>query len=60
MVGAGIGVSVVPEMAIEKNRAAVSCGSRMPPPRTIGAVILYGRSLSRAHHAFFAHLRDAI
>jgi hypothetical protein len=25
--------------------------------RTIGAVILRGRSLSRAHHAFLSHLR---
>jgi hypothetical protein len=25
--------------------------------RTIGAVVLRGRSLSRAHHAFISHLR---
>jgi hypothetical protein len=25
--------------------------------RTIGAVVLRGRSLTRAHHAFLAHLR---
>jgi DNA-binding transcriptional LysR family regulator len=28
--------------------------------RTIGAVMLRGRSLSRAHHAFLSHLRDSL
>jgi hypothetical protein len=27
--------------------------------RTIGAVVLRGRSLTRVHHAFLAHLRTA-
>jgi LysR family hydrogen peroxide-inducible transcriptional activator len=58
MVGAGMGVSIVPEMAIEKKsqcryvRIADEQASR-----TIGAVVLRGRSLTRAHVAFFEHLR---
>src|ERR1700739_1968394 len=60
MVGAGMGVSIVPEMAIEKK-----------PPcryiriaddqavRTIGAAVLRGRSLTRAHNAFLSLLRGS-
>ncbi len=58
MVGAGMGVSIVPEMAIEKKSRCRFV--RLDDPaaeRTIGAVILRGRSLSRAHHAFLSHLR---
>jgi LysR family hydrogen peroxide-inducible transcriptional activator len=60
MVGAGMGVSIVPEMAIDKK----SCCRfvRIDDPaaaRTIGAVILRGRSLSRAHHAFLSQLRTS-
>jgi LysR family hydrogen peroxide-inducible transcriptional activator len=59
MVGAGMGVSIVPEMAIDKNSPRCRF-VRIDDPaaaRTIGAVILRGRSLSRAHHAFLSHLR---
>src|SRR5580704_11433681 len=60
MVGAGMGVSIVPEMAIDKK---LRCRFvRLDDPaavRTIGAVLLRGRSLSRAHHAFLSHLRDS-
>jgi LysR family transcriptional regulator, hydrogen peroxide-inducible genes activator len=58
MVGAGMGVSIVPEMAIDKKSRCRFV--RLDDPaatRTIGAVILRGRSLPRAHHAFLAHLR---
>lgn len=57
MVSAGLGVSIIPAMALEKRR-----GCRFVPlgderaARTIGAVTLNGRSLSRAHEAFLAHL----
>ncbi len=57
MVSAGLGVSIIPAMALEKRR-----GCRFVPlgderaVRTIGAVTLNGRSLSRAHEAFLAHL----
>jgi LysR family hydrogen peroxide-inducible transcriptional activator len=60
MVGAGMGVSIVPEMAIDRKS-----GCRFvriddtAAERTIGAAVLRGRSLSRAHHAFLAHLRAA-
>src|SRR5580700_3478675 len=60
MVGAGMGVSIVPEMAIDKKSRCRFI--RLDDPaavRTIGAVLLRGRSLSRAHHAFLSHLRDS-
>jgi LysR family hydrogen peroxide-inducible transcriptional activator len=58
MVGAGMGVSIVPEMAIERKspcRYIRIADDRAV--RTIGAVILRGRSLTRAHSAFLVHLR---
>jgi LysR family hydrogen peroxide-inducible transcriptional activator len=60
MVGTGMGVSIVPEMAIEK-RAHCRCIriADNEATRTIGMVVLRGRSLSRAQHAFLAHLRAA-
>lgn len=60
MVGAGMGVSIVPEMAIEKkSRCRFVRIEDAAAARTIGAVVLRGRSLSRAHHAFLAHLHDS-
>src|ERR1700674_1818534 len=58
MVGAGMGVSIVPEMAIEKNSPCryVHIADE-PATRTIGPVVLRGRSLTRAHNAFLSHLR---
>jgi LysR family transcriptional regulator, hydrogen peroxide-inducible genes activator len=61
MVGAGMGVSIVPEMAIDKKSRCRFV--RVDDPgatRTIGAVVLRGRSLSRAHHAFLSHLRASL
>src|ERR1700675_1131726 len=58
MVGAGMGVSIVPEMAIEKKSPC-----RFVPiadehaARTIGTVVLRGRSLARAHIAFLESLQ---
>lgn len=58
LVGAGMGVSIVPEMAIDKKSRCRFVRIDDPAAaRTIGAVILRGRSLSRAHHAFLAYLR---
>jgi len=57
MVSAGLGVSVVPQMAVEKRT-----GCRFLPladehaARTIGAVILKGKSQSRLCKAFLAHV----
>ena len=60
MVGAGMGVSIVPAMAMEKNAACRYVRIDDPQAaRTIGAVVLRGRSLTRAHGAFLAHLRDS-
>jgi LysR family hydrogen peroxide-inducible transcriptional activator len=57
MVGAGLGVSIVPAMAVEKR---VGC-CYVPladerAARTIGAVTLNGRSATRATEAFLGHL----
>jgi LysR family hydrogen peroxide-inducible transcriptional activator len=58
MVGAGMGVSIVPEMAIEKNSPCryVPIADEQAS-RTIGTVVLRGRSLSRAHVAFIEHVQ---
>jgi len=59
MVGAGMGVSLVPEMAVDK---AEPCRFvRIADPqatRTIAAVVLRGRTLTRASRALLSHLRD--
>jgi LysR family hydrogen peroxide-inducible transcriptional activator len=58
MVGAGFGVSIVPEMAVEKRP-----GCRYVPiadersTRTIGAVTLRGRLLTRTQREFLDYLR---
>ncbi|HEY4839871.1 MAG TPA: LysR substrate-binding domain-containing protein [Candidatus Acidoferrales bacterium] len=57
MVSAGLGVSIVPAMAVEKR--AGCCYVPLADERaarTIGAVTLNGRSLTRANEAFLAHL----
>jgi LysR family transcriptional regulator, hydrogen peroxide-inducible genes activator len=58
LVGAGVGVSLVPAMAVDR-RSAVRFVRLSDPAatRTIGALTLRGRSLSRAHHAFLSGLR---
>jgi len=58
LVGAGMGVSLVPAMAV--TRAPHLKFVRIADAeatRTIGALTLRGRSLSRAHHAFLSTLR---
>jgi LysR family hydrogen peroxide-inducible transcriptional activator len=58
MVGAGMGVSIVPEMAIERDsRCRYIRISDPDATRTIGAAVLRGRSQSRAHQIFLSHLR---
>lgn len=58
MVGAGMGISIVPAMAVEKKSRCryVRIGDNAAA-RTIGAVTLRGRSLTRAHNAFLSHLQ---
>lgn len=58
MVGAGMGVSLVPEMAVDKSKPCRFVRIADPQAaRTIAAVVLRGRSLSRASRALLAHLR---
>ena len=60
MVGAGMGVSIVPEMAVEKHQGCRYVRiADSEATRTIGAVVLRGRSLTRVHHAFLSCLRGA-
>jgi LysR family hydrogen peroxide-inducible transcriptional activator len=58
LVGAGVGVSLVPAMAVDR-RSQVRFVRISDPTatRTIGALTLRGRSLSRAHQAFRDGLR---
>jgi len=57
MVGAGMGVSLVPEMAVErKSQCRYVHIADEQATRTIGTVVLRGRSLTRAHQAFLSHL----
>ena len=60
MVGTGMGVSIVPEMAVDKRQAChyVRIADR-EATRTIGAIVLRGRSLTRVHLAFLSRLRNA-
>jgi LysR family transcriptional regulator, hydrogen peroxide-inducible genes activator len=60
MVSTGMGVSIVPEMAMEKNsRCRYVRIADDQATRTVGATTLRARSLTRLHHAFLAHLRSA-
>ncbi|HXP80779.1 MAG TPA: LysR substrate-binding domain-containing protein [Verrucomicrobiae bacterium] len=57
MVSAGLGVSVVPAMAVEKRPGCCYVPlADERAERAIGAVTLKGKSLSRADEAFLAHL----
>jgi LysR family hydrogen peroxide-inducible transcriptional activator len=58
MVGAGMGVSIVPEMAIERKSPCryVHIADEQAA-RTIGTGVLRGRSLTRAHLAFLENLQ---
>ena len=59
LVGAGLGVSLVPAMAV--GRLSQVRFVRISDPaatRTIGALTLRGRSLTRAHNAFLSSLRQ--
>jgi LysR family hydrogen peroxide-inducible transcriptional activator len=61
MVGTGMGVSIVPEMAIEKHpRCRYVRIADDEAIRIIGAVVLRGRSLTRLQHAFLQRLRASV
>ena len=59
LVRAGVGVSLVPAMAVDRGHAQVRFVriSDQHATRTIGALTLRGRSLSRVHRAFLSALR---
>ncbi len=58
MVGAGMGVSLVPEMAVDKSKPCRFVRIADPQAqRTIAAVVLRGRSLNRGSRALLTHLR---
>jgi LysR family hydrogen peroxide-inducible transcriptional activator len=60
MVGAGMGVSIVPEMAVEKSsRCRYVRIADDSATRTIAALVLRGRSLTRTHLGFLTHLRSS-
>src|SRR5262249_11390980 len=58
MVGAGIGISIIPEMALEQRP---NCNSVLVADdratRTIGVATLRGRYLSRVQRAFLTHMQ---
>jgi len=59
LVGAGMGISLVPSMAVTRDSHLKFVRIADPDAtRTIGALTLRGRSLSRAHHAFLSGLRQ--
>ena len=61
MVGTGMGVSIIPEMAIDKRQACRYVRiADSEATRTIGAVVLRGRSLTRVHLAFLSRLRHVV
>jgi LysR family hydrogen peroxide-inducible transcriptional activator len=58
MVGAGMGVSLVPEMAVDKSRPCRFVRIADPQAeRAIAAVVLRGRTLNRGSRALLSHLR---
>jgi LysR family hydrogen peroxide-inducible transcriptional activator len=58
MVGAGMGVSLVPQMAVDKSKPCRFVRlTDTQATRTIAAVVLRGRTLNRSSRALLAHLR---
>ena len=60
MVAAGVGVSLVPEMAVDKSaRCSYVRISDAQASRTIVAAVLRGRSFNRVQRAFLEYIRSA-
>jgi DNA-binding transcriptional LysR family regulator len=58
MVGAGMGISLVPEMAVDNSKPCRFVRIADPQAqRTIAATVLRGRTLNRGTRALLAHLR---
>jgi LysR family hydrogen peroxide-inducible transcriptional activator len=59
MVAAGVGVSLVPEMAIDRNLGCRYVRLRdAQATRTIVAAVLHGRSFNRVQRAFVSEMKD--
>jgi LysR family hydrogen peroxide-inducible transcriptional activator len=59
MVAAGVGVSLVPEMAIDRNvRCSYVRLSDTRAARTIVAAVVRGRSFNRVQRAFVSELKS--
>jgi LysR family hydrogen peroxide-inducible transcriptional activator len=59
MVAAGVGVSLVPEMAVDRNAGCRYVRlSDTRATRTIAAAVLHGRSFNRVQQAFLAGIRN--
>ena len=59
MVAAGVGVTLVPEMAVDKTSPCTFVRiSDAKASRTIVTAVLRGRSFNRVQQAFFKHLRN--
>jgi LysR family hydrogen peroxide-inducible transcriptional activator len=59
LVGTGMGVSIVPEMAVTENSSCRYIRIADPEAtRTIGAAVLRGRSLSRVHRGFLSLIQS--
>jgi len=60
MVGAGMGVSIIPQMAVDQKASCRYVSISDPEAtRTIGVVVLRGRSLTRANLGFLSLLRQS-
>jgi LysR family hydrogen peroxide-inducible transcriptional activator len=60
MVGAGMGVSIIPQMAVDQKAGCRYVSISDPEAtRTIGVVVLRGRSLTRANLGFLSLLRQS-
>jgi LysR family hydrogen peroxide-inducible transcriptional activator len=58
MVAAGVGVSLVPEMAIDRNAACRYVRlSDAQATRTIVVAVVHGRSFNRVQRAFLSELK---
>lgn len=59
MVAAGVGVSLIPEMAVDRNVGCSYVRLRDPQAtRTIVAAVLRGRSFNRVQRAFLSEIKD--
>ena len=58
MVAAGVGVTLVPEMAIDARSLPLRAHRRLARPRTIVAAALQGRTFNRVQQAFLSGIKN--